>query len=386
MKENFPSHLSPENLPISRGEIFNPAEALKEVMRSKGKERREKYAEFKEKLAFQTEGMTDVSLRVEELIRENPDTPFDELLQKTKELGIEYGMNPEQERYSHRILLRYETKRKEMKELREKFPSDERLFEELFQFRPKGKIEFLTDPANFYIKCFEEEDYLKAYFSGRFRVSEQEKESARKTGGSALSLPSKPSLGVVTLENSSAISGDLPEIVRVHEGQHSINRIYKINKGFDSAKKVTERLYQATGDEEHELALLGYLREDRKIAEESARDEILAHYKDGESPGGIRIALLGMENEAPLYDFVSDSKTKIAKWLEGDEPANLVSQSVERVFGAEYKELLEQSILALERLEKAGYSRDKIVNLFVREPLPKWKRTAEMLIERIQRL
>ncbi|MGC9049164.1 MAG: hypothetical protein ACP5IX_03025 [Patescibacteria group bacterium] len=146
-------------VPIKSGEIFDPEEELKRIKKLHGREGLEEIEKYKEKLIYQKQGLTEMQDFLIQKIRENSDISFDNLNILVQDFAVKYGFSEKQKEITNDILHKYIVRHQAVDALRKKFPEDKRLFKFLFNRKPKGKIEILTGPMTFYIRCHNLEDY-----------------------------------------------------------------------------------------------------------------------------------------------------------------------------------------------------------------------------------
>ncbi len=146
------------------------------------------------------------------------------------------------------------------------------------------------------------------------------------------------------------------------------------------------QLANAQTDQQRETVLKRYLRVTRQnLAEEGARDEILAYFKDGRlSLNDIFNELTASKDQGGLYDYLSGTKEGIDSLFNKDEVfegkyRSIVSDISEKVFGFEYRQLLKESIDGIEKLKKIGLSREEIIAILIHEPLARWRKVIQRL-------
>jgi hypothetical protein len=378
--------------PIKQGEIFVPEKEVREILKFKGEERKEKLAIFKEKLNFQKAGLAKAQKEIIEKIQENPDSSYKELFEEVCRLGEEYGMNEEQKKIASSAIEQYEEKHRVIEEMRESYPDANDLYKELFGKKPKGEVEVLVGPAVLYIKCHNLEDYEHLYFVGekyfnpRKKFDAEFKKWADETKGIQLSGVEKfPDLWIAG-ENVTKVSEQKnpeheSESVFVHEEQHSLFSLFgeqfERNKAFEN--HLMEKFRESKNQEEKTTALKNHFRFTRKEAEMDAKDEILAYYKDGTDFSEIAQKLY------EEYDFLKEKRENkfLPQWMTKNEEDKTLSEKIARqVYNTEYYELLEDSVIAIKKMETAGYEKEEIIALLTHEPLAKWGKVAGRVLEK----
>ena len=194
------------------------------------------------------------------------------------------------------------------------------------------------------------------------------------------------------------------EVVRVHEEQHQFNNLFTPlslrEDFFEVLMKATERevpLDLAVKNLIYDLAK----RERATLIDNTARNEILAYYKDGSKPADIYQTLA----TNPIYDYKKRSPKELAQvpkrikeeieenmylieetlWPDGEKggsdfplaiPLDQASSTVDKIFGEGYRDDLKEWTGCITALEQKGYSRDEIMAMFYPEPLYRWDKIA----------
>lgn len=375
---------------------FNPEEELRNIRRASKEERAEKLDKFKEKLSFHKEGLGQMQERLIQEIRKNPDASFEELYQMALQIGARYGMNEQQRETAKEILQTYTEKHAKIRELRERYPNDKDLYRALFGQNPKGRVEVITGPITFYFRCQNLDDYTRIDSQSFWRgtdITAKDRKEAKVTSGVSIATSLIPGLeGAIIAENSSSMGGigyafkSLSGFhsIHPHEEQHAIKRLFS-DKVVEHS--TLERLESATTDKERERALKSYLRHRRQdYFENRAKGEILAYFKGGnDSAQTIVEILIKPQEKQGLYDFLADDEDYIKNRLAGklgSQFQNLIDKAVNEVYRVEYKQLLKDATRAIWQLKKTGHSTDKAISILIHEPLSKWKKAVERLIEK----
>ena len=161
-KGSVKHHIEPKeetsNPPIEPDEIFDPEKELSEIKTVPKEEKKKRLQEFKEKLAYQKEGLARTQEQLINVIRDNPDINWPELYGKALDLLTKYGANMQEDKVRE-ILSRYHWRHLAVKEAREKFPDDDKLFEAIFGRPSRGKIEVMEGPVTLYFRCHNTNDY-----------------------------------------------------------------------------------------------------------------------------------------------------------------------------------------------------------------------------------
>ncbi|MCX6736462.1 MAG: hypothetical protein NTZ13_05265 [Candidatus Parcubacteria bacterium] len=386
-----------EQPPIKYGEVFDPEIAVREILKAPKEERQQKLAEFKEKLAFQQVGLARVQDILIDEIRNKPNGKIEDFYDMAVELGAEFGMNKQQKKEIAKILDRYSLLYKGIENIRQKFPNTNDLYKELFFEAPKGKVELVTGPVSLYFKCYDFKDYLTVFYSNQRRHHGKkrdftEEEKAEAMGCKAINIfsVSHPEIGrVVMAENNSGIGRNPKEeesaVIFIHEEQHAINSLFDKDlldpNDPINVRNVRQSFLDAETMEEKEKILINFFRQFRKNAEAFAKDEMIAHYKDGHEDMAL-VELNMPKEEGGIYDFLEEPRKAEYLWLKSsDDIRALTKEVVEKTLVQEYKETLTIGVGAVRKMEDAGYEKEEIIALLTHEPLARWGKVVKRVLE-----
>jgi hypothetical protein len=398
MKEEQPQ--ISEYPPIKHGEVFDPEKEILEVLKASRMERPAKLSEFKEKLAFQKAGLARVQDLMIDEIRRHPEKSTDELYEMATELGTEFGMNEKQKKEARKALEKYEKQHKAIEKIRKEHKKDEDVFKELFWKEPKGKTEVVQSPVSLYFKCYDFEDYLAVCYQERMRgfvkeknFTDEEKKDAYASGARNVYSFSHPELGrAITVENTQKLLSeptvDQEEYVGqkfAHEEQHIFygffNKDEAIDPNNDSTLFTIRKNYvNAKTEKEKEKVLKKFFRSFRQYADDRAKDEILAYYKDGRA-GRTYNELTTDEAEGGIYDFLAKPKKPNYLWtVTNEEDTEFIKRISNKLLIEEYKKTITDGIEVIQKMEENGYAKDEIIALLTHEPLAKWGKVVGRII------
>lgn len=206
---------------------------------------------------------------------------------------------------------------------------------------------------------------------------------------------------------------EMSERTRIHEDQHQFNKLFQPLEAREDVWTMMQRVVEAAASPEEAVQKLihGFVRLERKWIgfDSRARDEILAHYKEGQKIDAIFTNL----TMSKLYDYGEQYKARIAEIpalakkelqkevsevfyqdIEGEATAidvqaleideSEVQPHIESVFKTEYKTDLEEWLKSISVLEQKGYSKDEIVALFYQEPINSWSNLARRMKPKIK--
>jgi len=206
---------------------------------------------------------------------------------------------------------------------------------------------------------------------------------------------------------------EMSERTRIHEDQHQFNKLFQPLEAREDIWTMMRRAVGGTktpGEAVQKL-IHGYVKLERKWIgfDSRARDEILAHYKEGRSTEETLRNL----TESKLYDYAEQYKTRIAEIpalvkkelakevsevfyqnVEGLETAFDVQEleieeadvqsHIESVFKVEYKADLKNWLDSISVLEQKGYTKDEIVALLYQEPINSWPNLSRRMKTKIK--
>ena len=395
MQESKPIHEVP---PIKKGEIFEPEKEIQEILKAPKEERKEKLSIFKEKLAFQKVGLARVQdIMIDEIMRK-PEENKEELYDMAVDLGSEFGMNERQKREEEVAIEKYVNLHKGIENILHKFPNTNDLFKELFFETPKGKVELVTGPVSLYFKCYDFQDYLSIFYSNQRRhfgkkrdFTAEERAEAMECKAINIFSISHPGIGRgVMAENDSGIGRNPNEgegaVIFTHEEQHAIHSLFDNEIILDPSdpiqvKSVRQDFLDAETKEEKEKILTNFFRQFRKNAEIFAKDEMLAHYKDGHDDMAFEEITLPKE-EGGGYDYLEEPRKFQYLWMKTDDETRAMTEKVvQKTLIEEYRETIAKGVEAVRKLEKAGFERGEIIALLTYEPLSKWDKVVERIIK-----
>lgn len=392
---------------------FSAEEEIKRIIKAPKDERAKLIADIKEKLAAQQEGLAKIQTNLITEIKKSPDAPISELYDKFVEEASPLGINYSQKDLALRSLRAYSERRQIIKELKDKFPDIDNLFETLFGKKPVGKIELKEGPITLYFKCYNFEDYCQIYYCQDSEILAKLSDSnfgtfykgqASLSGGINISEPgpvSEPRLkGVITAEKSRRGNSEKKsQDVFNHEEQHSINKLFEENY---RERNVIDRLHEAKSDEDLKLALINLIVYRREyVADKRGKDELLAYSKAGSKNIRDTKKKLTDRSVYALYDYMAPASSFSPMITDDDNSGKLIKAKImlnsehpnlhlgplrQKYFVDKYENVLRSGLESLKKMEKMGYSKDDTIAMLTHEPLEKWPKVVNRLKEAAQSL
>lgn len=396
--------------PIRPGETFDPEEERKELWKLQGEERAAALKEYKEKLGFQKEGLAMMQAELIRVIDKNPDLSIDEAGDVVREFMKNYGLTEEQGKITAKIFGTYKKKHAAVEKISSEHRDPEDLYRTLFAAEPKGEIEVIKGPMTLYFRCHNLEDYAriclqsKLMNEGNRPPTEVEIEKEKNSGGVSITVARIPGLeGTLTAENAKGrLYNKEAEAIHIHEKQHVMKRLVTDAIDVPSINPVE------IGEDEKKFreALRKRLEKRKYLVEETVKDEILAYMKaghfsieSGEITERIMEKFLKKKEEGGLYDYFAEDRDAflgpIADNYAGTLliPRESIEGTTKELFDEiydeqKYEKMIKNGLGVFVKLWRgfgakadAPYYKDKIIAFLVREPLWKWPRVAQRLLE-----
>lgn len=393
--------------PIAEGEIFDPEKEIGIIKKLPRENKRAAVAEFRDKLAFQKEGLAMTQEMIIKVIRKSPDASPDELYEYVVKAAEFFGFTEKQKKFSKKILEKYAEKHRFIKDLRRNFSDDIKFFEEAFGRKPLGKIEVVEGPISICFRVYDEKDFAYIY-SGAFikKRSPTKKEilESESSGGFLLEENGAPKLkGVIFIEKVDADCDFIEDSREIffHEERHIINSLFH-NKPINGAEyaveyannvgRVLTRLKMADSDIEKESAIRQYFMIISKDFEDMAKNEIIAYFfeyndLDDYLSKKIFLDLTVSRKDGGIYDYYAMEKANIRKYIFkiitkiiGKRYLSSVKKIAEKVFVDEYRSVIREAVDSIKSLYDKKYSKEQIIAMMQTEDLRKWKKVADRLL------
>ncbi|OGN14745.1 MAG: hypothetical protein A3B99_00080 [Candidatus Yanofskybacteria bacterium RIFCSPHIGHO2_02_FULL_44_12b] len=430
--ERKPEILLPETLKFKREHLditeFDPGWELREIRKLvssmpaevQSDQRRILMRDFKKKLAAMRENMMDAQIQIEQLLRKDPDLPWEQVEDAVQEVlvqnhvslgeGFRQGMARylEGRRDIKSVINRYKQASEEDSERRN---WEDELFKDLFGRYPAGGLQIEQAPNSVYFHIYDLSDYVRAYL-GREAENKREVLNLSTTGGSFIRhrFEAVPELSSkVIIENASAagyLEADLDK-TKTHEEEHAIHTGLYSDRLFDTSLKLNGidlEIYQFM---DQSVDLQDFLKWVKRYSKGvimqllgSAKTEILAYIREGRSVDDVRALL---EEEDGIYNFYRDynvdrvfpeyiireikslsiNLTVGGEKISEEELAEKFSGIVKEDWDKTYKNSLGLALKAAGRLlEMCGSDEEgrlKTIRLLVQEPIEKWSRLVRIL-------
>lgn len=368
-------------------EPFDPKDQLAEILlsiKSSPREnqsnlRRKKISEFKENLRIQRIGIAYLQIRIEEMIKDNPNIPARDLISEIREKGRIYGLTQEQLNLFYKAITKYIVNHRVINNVLGKFKSkyedrwQEELFRELFGRLPEGKIEIEVRPMSFHIKAHNLEDYALMYNGGD--ISKAKITNGAKLGQGFEILGGR---ALITIENV-FYKNPADKGVKIHEEEHLIHDLYPPSVFVAAESELIK--FSDSGIDEIVKGIKKSLLITQKFYKSFAKSEILSYLKNGKDPNFIKEILLNSE----VYDYfhILEEEKRIERWVgnileehpQKEEIIEISKKLAVQLWEKDYKNSVSMAIDAADKLlEIYPQYRLLILRLLSIEPLDKWHR------------
>lgn len=353
-----------DNPPIEG--CFSPEEELKKI-RQLPKDKKGKALEsFKDKLVRQREAWAQCRVFIERYIEFDHDVPQEKLLQIVEQFGQKYGFTDSQKQIAEGLLDNYYITRKRALEIREQFPDDVDLVNELTKagFEKTASFNVSVGPMTIDITA-------DRFDAGRiYHQSKDAVVSFRSNGFAAQSSHKNPILYIV-LNRDKVQKSTLP-----HEYEHQKNRLFRTifdrEPAIAKKKDLWEQYRLEQEPETKKILLEAYFRLKRQRAFNQAKDEFFAIKK------GMTLCSYDIFFEkGGAYDYLG----YLRDWeeMKGNQLWQEVSQ---KVLVDEYRTIIENAIKAFDDLmQKGGYSEEEAIALLTDKSLPDWPKAVRRQLE-----
>lgn len=399
-KEIPPKEIKAEKIPLE--------ESLKAILKLPSSERLQALKEFKKRLLEKQHWLASLYDETLRMIRANPDISAEKLYNffsaKSEEEGIR--LTDSQKYILKSIFEEYERQRGLVRELKQKFPDNIKLFEFLFGMKPKGEIEVMEGPMMLMFRCFDPQDFFWACWTG-FKLLPWEKASLKKRwkertlgAGAATNLYLKQSKfrRVIGVENAAGHSLEDALNSFKHEEEHGFLELLFGQVQEKQDKKELLPKIEAKSRKEYEFILEQCCRSLLRKEEQGIREELIIHLRDPKNDIKKRNLDLRQvfEEIMDIGRHLSSDEAYQAKLLPGrKELLRVISQRfkikksetlamlvlmAENTLKDQFKKLLEEAGGALYFLLLTGYSLDRAITLLSFEPLWKWEKTAKRIM------
>ena len=397
-------------------EEYDPGEEMRRLHELGPRERREKSEELSRKYANRALAVANIYKDVLSRLYESPESTWQEVRKIVNDLCEKYETSLDIENYVYAAFERFQMKRRTIDELLARYSNPNDLFEKIFSCRPRGRIEIIRGPASIYFQLFNSQDYFFA-LNGKWPEEAGSEESTfgdttYKTKGACLTDYSKiPELrGSILIENCE-ISAD--EVVKGHELQHShfdilrdtlfrffipefsANEIYSLKNGVLGSRSTEEFLMEAKR----------YFKAERRWAEISVQDEILAYMKSKKASRqnfnpvitddnlwgaykskhdldsfkfssfelNIYATLVKLKDEDGLYDYTHDLRHALAEDMGDFFPSKTkCKEDIDEIFIDDYRSMIARGIKAYKDLFDMGLHHEEIIGILSFHSLKNW--------------
>jgi hypothetical protein len=356
----------------TEGAFFEPEYEIRQIMKVPSRERKTKLKEVKEAILQQKMGLAQIEKSLLNTIQKNPDAPISQLRAGVLPTEDQFRLSRKQreaigtalEIYArqHAAIEKITKECSKKKWLRKGQRLDEgMLYAKLFGRKPRGKIQAIIGPMSIHFRSFNSKDFTHAIEVNKDQKSSRgEIKRIKRISGAKLNDFKYPGLeDAITLENAE-FNREKPfdrfmdtkkyEIYD-HETRHVFNSL--MNKAYNP-------------EEIEQIGAKGNGKDQDTKIESRIKDEILAYYRNGQSPRDIRQTLL---DRRTIYDYGFQYKPESKK-------------AYNSYFKSDYVQLVENGIVAFNDLLRSNRSLERSLALLSKEPLTKWPKAVERLLDK----
>ncbi|MCX6790878.1 MAG: hypothetical protein NTV62_01645 [Candidatus Gribaldobacteria bacterium] len=381
---------------FSKKADFNPYEQLDSIKKMPLVDKKNELPEYKKQLNEQKEGIAELQMELERKINSNFKAPVEDLVKIAKEYQEKFKLAGYQVAAIKDALRTYLERRNKVEDLVSKY-KDAQLFEFLFGVKPKGKIIVQRGPMSLTFRCQNNVDFAVAFHGGHYSQASQEMLQHIKSVAGCLVEGIKKLKdfdNLIILEKDAA-----NETITIHEAQHTINHLDlwgEINRRMTEGALLEEfEETDVTNDKVEILkkVWLSFIEEEHLW--DKLRDEIICYYKDGSRDvNSIYETLIKPKSLGGIYDYMARQKQKKEKDLlnklgvnesnensdDSKEKKALLNLATVLVLENDYSRVIRKALESLYQLDYFFNDRDKAINLLLVEPLLKWEKVVDRIV------
>lgn len=369
-----------DNPPIR--ENFSPEEELAEIKHLPKGEKREAVDDFKDKLARQRKAWATCQRFIERSIEFDNDVPQEKLNGLVGVFGVEYGFDVRHMDMAEEMIDGYYENRQKALDMREEFPDDTELVNELtgMAFEKDERFDVSVGPMSIDIGMSGEN--IKKIREPE--TGEKLKGSGRVNAGFATYSPEHDVHAIAINQdiwdkNTKAAVSTRENIVG-HEYEHLKNMLFQQVFEAQKNKEALQETYHDDDEAIDQVFIENTLDSFRSNAYEKAKDEITAMLQN-KAVLALQDELepLFLSNEKSLYDYLGG----IQNLEVGDTPEEkkLFTETADRMMVKEYQAAIKNAVAAYAALENSGYSTQEASALLSDKPLPEWPKAVKRLLE-----
>src|SRR3989344_7326 len=363
--------------------IFSPEDELAKIKSSPKEQRRSALMVFKENLARQREALAACRVFVERSIEFNHDIPREKLIALIEKFGAQYGFNDQQKQTSAQLIDGYYENRQKVLEIRERFPDDYQLINELtgVNLERDERIDVSVGPMTIDI-------YTEEFNAWRLhgKTDKLIKRSLLR-GFASQSVGETPVYYTVINQGKfmrkKVYHVPTGEKTLKHEYEHQKNKLFRSVFENQFGKDTTRDLwdYHEEQDPEIKRVILDEFFEKRRAdALEQAKNEITASLYDRDLPT--------LQEQLERFFFSEDSPYDYLGYLRNfkfkdNEYDALFQEMSEKMLVREYRAIIKKAVDSYAKLIKTGgYTIQEATALLTDKPLSDWPKTIKRLLER----
>jgi hypothetical protein len=354
---------------------FNIEDELKKIRAEyHGQEGLDKIKELKETWLFQKKGLVEIQNKVIEDIYSNSENfEAEAFFNGLQNLLDKYLLSPDSRLKIKNALRLCEDRISIINFLKKKALSENgevdprKMFNLVFQFEPQGEVKCLIEPLCLYFRVNNDKDFeniVNCNFLRPANYSDDPVKNIKSYGAMKLNKSWHRNLsgGLIIESPTNFNRPNPPQNILQHERRHVFNDfVFKFH--FSDEEFAVKNLDKETSEEDSS-AHLDFM--DNVDIEKNIKDEIIAYFEYGFFPKIISKILL---KDKTIYEGGLDYN---------------YHRSGNKEMSYDYIEMVQNGIIAIANLMRAGYSNKEAQGLLVFEPLLAWPKISDRIIGRVR--
>lgn len=358
--------------------VFFPEEELMKIKVLPREQKREALAIFKEKLARQREALAACRVHIERSITFNHNVPREKLLALTEQFYQHYGFNERQRQIIERLIDTYYENRRNVLEIRRKFPDDRELVTVLTRVNIDKNETLIVSVGPMTIDIGTD-----GFNTERLYKELGGKSLSSQLGGFAAKSVGKKPVFLTVINHDPRVRAILHDPIgektKEHEHEHQKNNLFKeIFEQQELPGFFLPAHMEKQDPEIKKVILENFFIARRTVALNRVKDEITA-CSLSKPIQTLRFQLhrLFFEQEGGHLDYLA----YVRNWAASKDDT-IYREIAQKILVQEYQTIVENAISAfVELVNKGKYSTQEATALLTDVPLEKWPKTIRRFLE-----
>ena len=377
--------------PIKDGEVFDPEIEVSKILKTPTSERKNLLRQFKEKMDFQKNGLSEMQKLILREIMENPDISQRELLIKTEPFVDKFGFSEGQIERIHNSITSYESMHDAVSGFVSENPSSKQACKKLFGIEPEGEVEMMVSPMTIHFRFHDFMDFVRAKCDNPNSRLQVNKEAEQSIGINGLHFY-RDSFGKlknsIVLENISERSGEAINRTSSHELQHAISDFHhemitgKLGENNPYAKKeeylwdAGKQMLSSVRDENAlRQGMTDYFRFAKIKAMTMAQEEIISWLSTGSPVAGMGEIIRDYSHAGNMRRIAGNTMKDLLRFYGGKFSNFNFGEIMNDIVGDEdFYSTIDSALEAVKKAKDSGISREDIIARVRTEPITKWSR------------